>query len=58
VAAAGADLAGMFHRICKPPRDAAKGLSSDSCRPRPSAWGTSPGSGPRLKPKPKNRKKS
>ncbi len=58
VAAAAADLADVFRRICKPPGDAAKGLSPDSGRLRPAARRTSPEPGPRPKPKSKNRNRS
>lgn len=58
VAEAGAAFADVFRRLCEPLGDAAKDLSSDSCHPRLSVRGTSPESGPRLKPKPKIRKKS
>jgi DNA-binding transcriptional ArsR family regulator len=58
VAESWALLKDVFRRFCEPREDDREGLSSDSCRLRHSARGTSPGSGPRLKPKPKNRKKS
>ena len=58
VAEAMAAFKDIFRRLCEPCEDAAKGLSPDPRRPRLSSRGTSPETGRRLKPKPKNRKKS
>jgi DNA-binding transcriptional ArsR family regulator len=57
VAEAGAAFADVFRRLREPLGDAAKGLSPDSCRPRPAAQGTSRKSGSRSKPKAKNCRK-
>jgi ArsR family transcriptional regulator len=46
----------VLGRLCEPRKDSTEGLSPTSCRPRLSARRTSPGSGSRLKSKPKNPK--
>jgi DNA-binding transcriptional ArsR family regulator len=54
---AGAAFADVFRRLCEPLGNAAKGPSSDSCRPRPAARRTSRKAGPRSKPRAKNYRK-
>ncbi|MCX6569173.1 MAG: metalloregulator ArsR/SmtB family transcription factor [Candidatus Aminicenantes bacterium] len=56
VAEALAAFKDVLGRLCEPRRDAAEGLSPDSCRLRLSSRGISPGSGPRLKTKPEKPK--
>jgi len=57
VTEAGAAFADVFHRLREPLRDAAKGSSSDLCRPRRAARRTSRKAGPRPRPKAKNCRK-
>lgn len=56
VAEALAAFKDVLGRLSEPCQDASIGLSPDSCRLQPAFRGTSPGSGPRLKSKPKKPK--